>query len=185
MKSILLLAFVIVSTLTATSQVSNEEFELYRKLQQQKADTIINNGDGKVVIIDKRPRTINVPQTRQIRDNQPIIINIPENRDLEHYLYYNQKPITTESHALYYIIALLCVFVIIYLMLFNAKPHLSDCKCNSCTKPVVNHFHVSGGYSNAVTDNSMSNYESYRTPDMSLAFIKTEAKEPPNDVKSS
>lgn len=160
-----------VINLTIYAQLPKEEFEAYRKHQIaiMSGDTIINNGDGKVVIIDKRPRTIVQRPITPKAEAQPIIINIPENRDLEHYLYYHQKQSTPVDNSRWDVVAVLLFILLMGILLWlllkpigSAAYEKQLAQNHYPPAPVINHFHVSGGYSSAYAgaenDQSRSSY---------------------------
>lgn len=152
-------------------------------------DTIVNNGDGKVVIIDKRPKTVvNQPNVNA----QQLIKKLEESlnsRATEMYYYQElsdakykllearieQSKAIAEREALYNNmsnkntgilwasagLALLLLFL--YIMINNDKNKKecpADCSCKQHKhSPVINHFNVAGGY--AVIDGSenLNNYQ--------------------------
>lgn len=155
MKRILLLIIVVISIISASAQT----------------DTFYNNGDGKVVIIDKRPRTIiNRTPIKKV-ETQPVIININDsdpfiNDGNESYYDYwkrhqpviNNYPIERYNDGYYHsdnqfftilflVFAIPCALAVWFI--FHEKRSCKNEKCeHQCDdKPpsVVNHFHVAGG----------------------------------------
>ena len=210
MRKLFLLVVILAALIaTASAQVPQYEVDLNNKYQQelrniQAPDTFVNNGDGKVVIIDKRPRTIIRKQqptkTVEIPEPQPVIVNVPENRDLENYMEHERRfgGVDLTYVLLGTMIGMFIMWVYIRSNNVDSCTRKCECKCNNDPDnykdaSVVNHFHVAGGYANAnidksihIVDNGMSledHSPSNKTPDFVKAYLNT-ANSPAEDVKA-
>jgi hypothetical protein len=165
---------------------------------QSSVDTIINRGDGKVVIIDQRPRTIiNRPVTNKPVTSEPIVIKLEQQPITFTHNTEPIRPVYNNNANNEIIIAILLIGAIgWFLVWFSRKDDKCDCnchsKCNHNTQPpVINHFHVMGGNSVIDTSESWSNYQaetSYHKhthmPPFMAAFGPKPKPEEKNEVKS-
>lgn len=159
MKRILSLMIVI---LTITSSVS----------AQTSVDTFVNRGDGKVVILDQRPKTIiQRPKTTTTKAVEPPVFITVEAQQPPVVNNYYPAPVKEEKYtwdnwfAALITVGLLAWFVI-WLLQRGDKTCCHHCNCHqkSDTPPVINHFHVSGGNSTIDTSENYSNFQ----PDHSM-----------------
>lgn len=171
MKKVILVVCTIVMVLTTTAQT----------------DTIVNNGDGKVVIIDKRPRTV-INRQMQAQNKEPIIISLPENRDLENYLYYqkmaderNKNLLSARDSAYEAIVAIMVILfvlsicVIVVLLSRKNTDIIGDIKNPEVPYSYFNPvFHIHGANSSAVIDGSETAYhhQTYQRPGSAFVFVK-------------
>lgn len=167
MKKFLLLMLIVVSAFTSPVLAQ---------------DTVVNNGDGKVVIIDKRPKVVYQNNTSLSSDIQIL----KEMNNAWSKLSYDQKVLETKysvfeakmntaaeldklyqnmiksnnNNNLYILLALGIVAVGLY-WIYISNNKSCDCGCNykQPQAPVINHFNVAGG--SAVIDGSenLSNFQ--------------------------
>lgn len=180
------LSLMLVAVLAMTSTV----------FAQSGVDTIVNKGDGKVVILDQRPKTvINRPNTTKAVE-PPVFITVesPATQPVVN----NYYPIRSEDkYSLEnWLAALLCVgllaWFVIYLLQRGDKCGC-DCSCHKNTPqpPVVNHFHVSGGQAIVDGSETWSNFQPsthhhnhHHMPKFMAAFMPKEQNDKPaSDTK--
>lgn len=134
---------------------------------QSNIDTIVNKGDGKVIILDQRPRVIinrpiaPKPVDPVIIKEQPIVNNY---YPIERVIEISQKDDKYSIGS--WLAAILSVGLLAWFIIWllqredkcNCNRH-SQCNHNHPVTPVVNHFHVAGG--NAIIDTS-KNFNKYQ-----------------------
>ena len=144
-----MLVCIVLSILSATAQ----------------ADTIFNNGDGKVVIIDKRPRTI--IRTSPPVKTEPVVINIQQPTPVvNNYYYPENEPVVYPNKLPDYDPIAWLFFILLagfgaYMIFFYKKPcHTCNHECDHKPQPpVVNHFHVAGGQAIVDGSETWTNYQ--------------------------
>lgn len=136
-------------------------------------DTLVNNS-GRIITVNP-PKTIVRPPQRSISKQEPVLIYIqeatPPTPVINNYypIEYQERPYQSSygstSAAFWFIflgLATLAIVLIVLNYFINRSKECSHCtyehKCcnHEPIPPVVNHFHVNGGHSNAIIDKSAS-----------------------------
>ena len=150
------LSLMIVAILVTTSTV----------YAQSGVDTIVNKGDGKVVIIDQRPKTVINRPAAKPANNEPVVIKLEQTQPITYAYYYPEPSRDAEKYStVNWLTTILSVGLLAWFVIWLLqRGDKCNCGCSQCNHnqpaaPIVNHFHVSGGTSVIDGSENLSNYQ--------------------------